>query len=78
MVVTPVKMLTAVIDSFGQIRSTKPITNDEMIVIIEKFLILINKSFIMIPSYFFMYLMSLPSKVKSEYSPVILEVIRWS
>ena len=46
-------MLTAVIDSFGQIRSTKPITNDAMIVIIEKFLILINKSFIMIPSYFF-------------------------
>ena len=58
MVVIPVKMLTAVIDSFGQIRSTKPITNDAMIVIIEKFLILINKSFIMIPSYFFMYLMT--------------------
>ena len=77
-VVAPVSMLTTVIDLSGQASSTIPITNHAIIVIIERFLIFTKISFIITPSYFFMYLMSLPSKVKSEYSPVIREVMRWS
>ena len=77
-VVAPVSMLTTVIDLSGQASSTIPITNDAVIVIIERFLIFTKISFIITPSYFFMYLMSLPVSIRVEYPPMILDVVRWS